>query len=299
MIQAKWFRFLFCILAYTLVAALASCGGGGGSSQIDDTGNPAKAELPNLPMEYTGEFTGTFSGSFTGNYQQTVTILFTPRRQSYLSTLTVYLGANRDEGEVYGLLNADKTEYEIVSSKESMLPGNMFFQLLEENSSVTLSSYNGIANLVELSKDEISVDVDISLEGVSANNELLQVTLKGNITASQQQPTLHVLSDFVMTPTMPGDLLVNEIVTIEFKYHTIEANGVRLWNMPIVNGGSYSTNGSPTYPQGDGVGQVSFQVYSVSGDTATVDSTTVIMVSADQQRVLAAEEIPLDYTYFQ
>jgi hypothetical protein len=55
----------------------------------------------------------------------------------------------------------------------------------------------------------------------------------------------------------------------------------------------------PGYQQGNGVGEVTFQVYAVSGNTAHVESTMIRMVSADQQRVLAAVQIPLDYTYFQ
>jgi hypothetical protein len=191
-------------------------------------------------------------------------------------------------------LKANKKGCETVNAKENLLPGKIYFQLWEGNNALEFKSYNGLTKLKALANCRISEDVDISLQEMTAGNDLIQVDLKSNISADQP-PTLHTLSNYTMIPTTPVDFLVNDIITIKFSYHAIEVNGVHLFNMPVVVGGAYSVNRSPTYPVGDGVGEVSFQVFRNSGDIAKVESTTILIVSSDLKRVLASVEMPLDY----
>ena len=292
-----------CIL-YFSIFSMVSCGGGSSSDETiqSNSQNPEDNvvfELSDLPVEYSGEMVGTLSGVSESDYKQKVTLLYTPKRQYYLTTLTMYFGENRENGEAVGLLKEDESEYGLVYSSADLLPGNFTFQIVDEDNLTILNAYGGTVIFSELSPDKIKVNFDLSMEGLSPNGELIQKTLTGSVVAAKQAPTLHTISDLNATPTSPNNLLVQDVVTIELKYKSIEEDGVRIWNTPSVNGGSYSTNASPVYPSGSGIAQVSFQVYSVSTDVAKVDSTFIYMVSGDRKRVLAGMEMPLDYNYFQ
>ncbi len=291
-----------CIL-YFSIFSIVSCGRGSSDKTIQS--NPQNSEdnivveLSDLPVEYSGEMIGTLSGVTESNYKQKVTLLYTPKRQYYLSTLSMYFGENRENGEAIGLLKKDESEYGLVYSNDNLLPGNFTFQIVDEDNLTVLNAYDGTVIFSELSPDQIKIDLNISMEGLSPNEELIQKTLTGSVAAAKQDPTLHTITDLSATPTSPNNLLVHDVVTIDFKYKSIEEDGVRIWNTPTVNGGSYSTNASPVYPKGSGVAQVSFQVYSVSNDVAKVDSIFIYMVSGDEKRILAGIEMPLDYYYFQ
>jgi len=286
---------------FTTFLMITGCGGGNNSSNNQNSGGDGveKLSFPELSVEYKGEIKGTLSGDLNEEYQREVTILFTPKQQYYLRTLTTYIGSNMNEGEVSGILDENESIHEVVNNKEELFVGKTFFSIFLNNNSLQLKSTAGSTKIINVSIENFSAEVDISLEGKNSQNETIQVSLKGKIEGTQQSPTLHYLSDFVMNPVTPNDLLIQDIVYIDFNYHTIESDGVRLWNEPSVQGGSYSVNGSPAYPKGDGKGQVSFQISSVTSDTATVDSTTILMISADQKRVLVVKQIPLSYTYFQ
>ena len=106
----------------------------------------------------------------------------------------------------------------------------------------------------------------------------------------------HEISDVVVTPKPPAELLDGEPVTARFRYVTEEERGVRIFAIPYTKG--EMTPGadvyqSPLYQVGEGEGSASFTVNSMD---IMVDQVQLQMTTADESKVLL--EFFLDFEFF-
>jgi hypothetical protein len=106
----------------------------------------------------------------------------------------------------------------------------------------------------------------------------------------------HEISDIVVTPKPPAQLLDGEPVTVRFRYVTEEQRGVRIYAIPYTKGEvtpGADVYQSPLYQVGEGEGSASF---TVDGQDIMVDQVQMLMTTADESKVLL--EFYLDFEFF-
>ena len=108
----------------------------------------------------------------------------------------------------------------------------------------------------------------------------------------------HEISDVVVTPKPPAELLDGEPVTVRFRYVTEEERGVRIFAIPYTKG--EITRGadvyqSPLYQVGEGEGSASFTVNSMD---IMVDQVQLQMTTADESKVLLEFFLDLEFFFY-
>jgi hypothetical protein len=108
----------------------------------------------------------------------------------------------------------------------------------------------------------------------------------------------HEISNIVVTPKPPAQLLDGEPVTVRFRYVTEEQRGVRIYAIPYTKGKmtpGAEVSQSPLYQVGEGEGSANFTVYS---QDIMVDQVQMLMTTADQSKELLKFFLDLEFLFY-
>ncbi|MHC4113136.1 MAG: right-handed parallel beta-helix repeat-containing protein, partial [Planctomycetota bacterium] len=108
----------------------------------------------------------------------------------------------------------------------------------------------------------------------------------------------HEISDIVVTPKPPAELLDGEPVTVRFSYVTEEERGVRIYAVPYTQG--KVTPGadvfqSQLYQVGEGEGSAGF---TIDGQDIMVDEVQMVMTTSDQSQTLLELYFGVEFLFY-